>query len=426
MEMRSEVVLVSAFGRGHWLAASLAQESVDTTLIDISHLMGVWPAEDIEGPFGFFKSEKISESQLERLSYDDPYSEVPCGWALWTRQGPLEFKGSTSRYALDSLKMPQQIKEVFLSSQASKKVYQDLDSFSFSESWLLHLSHQWCSARFMPNESGAYQGQATVLTSSFLTRQATRNGHDKSLQWLKSRGVKVIKPQKLEDISTDGRMISGIELQGDLKGVYRFEQLVWCLSSEETYFVNQKLGQKFFASGARESEWSWVRYRVGIDKCVERENLPSYFAMIPELDLTWSHQNYMILMRTTSESQFDCWMRIPTVQRFNKEYLTEKGQRLITVLSEFIGRDFVQVLSYPQEYSYTYAQLGPSRFPVYKNNLKDLKVKYKNMYLAGNEVLPRYQWEQIFALQEGIRTQIMNWWTKKKIAEQKKKKELEA
>lgn len=424
--MKSEVVLVSAFGRGHWLAASLAKESIDTTLIDVSHLMGVWPPEDIEGPFGFFKSEKLTESQFERLSYDDPYAEVPCGWSLWTGKGPLEFKSATTRYMLDKLAMPPELKEVISSAQASRKVYQNLDAYKFSESWLLHLAHQWCSNQFMPNEQGAQQGHASVLTATFMTRKSTRLGHEKSLEWLKSQQVKVIKPQSLEDISLDGPRVSGIELLGDRKGVFKLEQLAWLLSSEETYFLNEKLGQKFFPKGKAESQWSWVRYRVGIEACRERDNLPAYFVMIPEMDLTWAHQNFMILLRTSLENQFDCWIRVPTVQRFNKEYLTEKGHRILKVLNEGIGRELVQILSYPQEYSYTYTQLGPSRFPVYKSGFKPTSAKYRNMHLGGNEEWERYQWEHIFALQEVIRQRLMTWWTKKKLAEQKKNKELEA
>lgn len=427
VEMKSEVVLVSAYGRGNWLAASLAQESIETTLIDISHLMGAWPPEDVEGPFGFFKSEKITEFQMERLSHDDPYHEVSCGWTLWTSQGPIEFKGSTSRYMLDKLPLNPDLKTLVLSAQGQgRKVYQDLDAYDFSESWLLHLAHQWCSTEMLSNERGALQGQASVLTSSFLTRQATRSGHDKSLEWLKSRGVKVIRPQRLEDIFVENGQISALEIQAERKGVFKFEQLVWLLSSEETYFINEKLGKKFFSRGAVESEWSWVRYRIGIEEYSERNNLPAHCVMIKDLDMMWTHENYIILMRTSSANQFDCWIRIPTVQRFNKEYLTEKGNRVLGVLKGCLGQEEgVQVLSYPQEYSYTYAQLGPSRFPVFKYNSKTINSKFRNMHLVGVETFDRYQWDRIFAGQEEVRIRLLEWWNKKKMIEAKKKKELE-
>ena len=61
MDNNSSVVLVSAFGRGHWLAANLVAEGIPVDLIDVTERMGVWPVEDTEGPFGFFKNEKVQE-----------------------------------------------------------------------------------------------------------------------------------------------------------------------------------------------------------------------------------------------------------------------------------------------------------------------------------------------------------------------------
>ncbi|MEN0057436.1 MAG: hypothetical protein AAGB31_01270, partial [Bdellovibrio sp.] len=114
MELGSPVILISAFGRGHWLAAALAQEGIKTTLVDVSSKLGVWPAEDIEGPFGFFRNERISESQLERLYADDPYDEVPNGFSLWLKKGPLEMKGPLTKYKIDGLELSSHVKEFLL------------------------------------------------------------------------------------------------------------------------------------------------------------------------------------------------------------------------------------------------------------------------------------------------------------------------
>ncbi len=62
-----EVVIVSVFGRGHLLAAKLQQDQIPVKLIEIGHLMGAWPPEDLAGPFGFFKSEHMSDLEVETV-----------------------------------------------------------------------------------------------------------------------------------------------------------------------------------------------------------------------------------------------------------------------------------------------------------------------------------------------------------------------
>jgi len=191
----SPVILVSAFGRGHWLAASLAQEGIKTILIDVSSKLGVWPAEDIEGPFGFFRTEKITESQVERLHSEDSFEEVADGFSLWLKSGPLELKGPLTKFRIEKSSLHPQIKDFILhnSEIKNKNIYKN--NLSFSEAWLLHLAHQWASSTYAPNAHALQEGRALPLLSSFFVRRATRGGYEKSFQWLESKGVEVIRPQ---------------------------------------------------------------------------------------------------------------------------------------------------------------------------------------------------------------------------------------
>lgn len=104
------------------------------------------------------------------------------------------------------------------------------------------------------------------------------------------------------------------------------------MSSEETYFLNKKIGEYFYAAGYVEPEWCWIRYRMSFADCEERERLPLHVTLVDDLAQTWTHQNLLILQRTFSPDQFDVWMRVPNVQRFNKEYLRSKGLNAIETL----------------------------------------------------------------------------------------------
>ncbi|UXR63591.1 hypothetical protein EZJ49_10940 [Bdellovibrio bacteriovorus] len=431
MELGSPVILISAFGRGHWLAAALAKEGIKTTLVDVSTKLGVWPSEDVEGPFGFFRNERISESQSERMYSDDPFDEVSNGFTLWLKEGPFEFKGPVTKYKIDQSSLSSQVKEHLIGGggdKAARSLYKNLDALDFDASWILHLAHQWSGTTYTSNAKGARMGVSTPLSSSFLVRQATRNGLEKSLSWLASKGVEVIRPHQIMDVSFGGgKSITGLELSGEKQGLFRLEQIVWMLTSEETYFLNERLGKYFFPEGALEPEWCWVRYRVGLQSCFERDRLPLHTVVIDDVDSPWTHENMMVLQRTSLPEQFDVWMRIPTVQRFNKEYLTVRSERMKNHLKERMSLTDPQILSFPQEYYYTYAQLGASRFPVFgeKQGVRRGRSSYGNLHLDGPEVWPNYNWGSYFDNHESIQSRIVTWWKEKLLKEQKEKKRKE-
>lgn len=431
MELGNPVILVSAFGRGHWLAAALAQEGIKTTLVDVSTKLGVWPSEDVEGPFGFFRNERISESQMERLYHDDPYDEVPNGFTLWLKDGPFEFKGPTTKFKIEKASLNPHVKDFLLGGSGQKNaraIYKSLDSFTFDQSWLLHFAHQWAGTTYHSNAQGAVAGEAVPLFSSFLVRQATRNGLEKSLQWLSSKGVEVIRPQQINDVSFGGgKTITGLELSGEKQGLFGLEQIVWMLTSEETYFLNERLAKYFFPEGPLEPEWCWVRYRMSLQACFERDHLPAHTVVMNDLYSPWTHENLMILQRTSLSDQFDAWMRIPTVQRFNKEYLTSRSHRMQKDLLSRMSLSDPQVLSFPQEYYYTYAQLGAARFPVFseKHNSRRARVLFGNLHLDGPEQWSQYSWGSYFDRNELIQTKITQWWKDKLAKEQKEKKRKE-
>lgn len=428
MELGSPVILVSAFGRGHWLAAALAKEGIKTTLIDVSAHLGVWPAEDVEGPFGFFRTENTNEMQQERLYVEDPFVEASNGFTIWFKNGPWEMKGPLTKFKIGQSKLSPHVKEFFIgdvSSKHTKALYRNLGSLDFESSWLLHFAHQWAGTTYAANSQSAEVGSPLPLFSSFFVRQATRQGLEKSLNWLKQQNVEVLRPQQVVDVSFSGKkMITGLELSGDPQGLFPLEQAVWLLTSEETYFLNERLGKYFFPEGALEPEWCWVRYRLSLESSFEVDNLPSHTVLIEDLGSPWTHENMIVLQRTSVSDQFDVWLRIPNVQRFNKEYLTMRSEKVRLLLLQRLPLANPLVLSFPQEYYYTYAQLGAARFPVFANKQQQRRGRssFVNFYLDSPEVWPHYAHEAYCENQEGVRRKILTWWKEKLLKEQREKR----
>ncbi len=417
MEFSQQVTLVSAFGRGHWLAAALAKEGLKVTLIDVSSRLGVWPSEDVEGPFGFFRNDRITPLQTERIFSEDPFEEVSNGFTLMLKEGPIEFKSPLTGFYFDREKWSQSVFNLMAPGNANEvsqhpQVYNAINSKNFMNQWVVHFSHQWASTTYVPSARAARHGKALSLLSSFYVRNATRKGLDNSLAWLQDKNVEVLKQSEIKDFSFgSGKTISGLELLGEKQGLFRTDQLVWMLTSEESYYINEKVA-KYLYGAALEPEWCWVRYRVKLADCSERNSLPLHIVHMRDLHSPWTHENMLVLQRTALADQFDAWIRIPNVQRFNKEYLTHRGEAMCAMISEKITSSAPQIHTYPQEYYYTYSQLGASRFPVFAevSSVPRGRSLFGNLYLDGPEVWTQYAWDVMFEKQDSIRVEIANWW----------------
>lgn len=426
MDLNTSVLIVSAYGRGSWLAAELQRENIPVVLIDLSSKLGVWPPEDIEGPFGFFKPEEMSDLQTERVFSEDNFESVDQGFAVWLPEGPVELKSSLTQYRLQKVF---QNKEVCDSLMSGKLGYKNLPALqkwaaeNFKESWILHLAHQLGATTYVPSARASLVGKALRIMNPFLIRKATRAGQQKAIDWLKEKNVEVHQKTEILDVSfKNKKTISGVEIQGERSGLMHAEQVVWMLSSEESFFVAPKVAKHLFPEGALEAEWCWIRYRLKMSACPERDALPIHLLLIDQVTSPWTHQNLMVMQRTALEDQFDVWIRIPTVQRFNKEYLRIRGEKIMDILRERLPLGLPEIQSYPQEFYYTYSQIGPASFPVYGDGLdsRRRRMDFNNVYLDGAEIWKNYSWEEQFENQSLILDFLMRWW---KLLQQRKEKE---
>jgi hypothetical protein len=386
--------------------------------------MGNWPAEDWEGPFGYFKNEKLQASQLERLIEDQVVQENPQGFSIWLESGPLEMKGPLTQHRLSSLGL----------STESIQYLQDLSSTfpkseNFDQTWLSHLAHQWSSTTFGTNKE--FQNKPTPLFSSFYMREASRKGLERSLEWCEKNGVAVFKNVELIDLSfLNEKNFSGIEIKAEGSGLLKVDQLVWTLSSEESYFLNEKVARYLYPKGKHLPPWTWVRYRVKIKECIERESLPNHLLLIDKLDLPWTHENFCILKRSSSGEDFDAWIRIPNEQRFNKQYLKDREEKLKALLIQRMPEGQASIFDYPQEFNYNYQQLGPSRFPVFSQSQKEKmqsstlsRKKFANGHFDSPEDWEHFTWESQLQNQTLLADKITLWWQalQIKLAEKRRK-----
>ncbi len=427
MELKSEICIVSIFGRGHWLAAELGKKGIPVTLLEISGQMGHWASEDWEGPFGFFKTEALTETQVERLFEDESTQVLPQGLSIWLKSGPLELKGPVAAHRLQQLNIPESVVS-YVQGQKSDK----FPMGEFRTHWLAQLSHAYSSNIFTLLPESYTQGKRQNLFASFYHRPATRVGIDKSLQRCQAAGVHVLKNVNILDLSfSDKKNMSGLEIKTDRQEIFRAEQFVWCLSSDETGMLGTKIQNHLFPKGAIEPEWAWLRYRLKIKSLspggeMTQHEIPAHSLVIEDLMLPWTHENFIILIRTASVDLFDAWIKIPHAHRFHRPYLDGKAQALCQLLSARLPDNQVSVSEAPQEANYTFKELGPARHPIYSSAMKSqLKIRsLSNLFYDGPEQWKCLGWEGNMAHQQDIYHSLFDWWRKKE--ELRIKKEAQA
>ena len=426
MEIKAwDVFIISAFGRGDWLAVELKAAGLSVALMDVSAQLGNWPMEDIAGPFGLFMLEKYQQNFLEYISHLGNHAVVENGFTVWSGDGPIEMKSPVTAYRFSQLGFNPQLRDILSSSRVlSEKDKSNLQDGSFEAIWPLNLAAQMASTTYRPNRTALSGSQFLPLMNSFLVSRPSRDGMDRSLKWVESHGIKVFTGAQVLDVAMAGRrQLTGVELKGPEAGFFRFENLVSSLSSEETYYLNERLGKKLFPQGAIDCSWSWMRFRLKVKNCLEVNSLPRHLCWISDVMEPWTHENLCILQKTASAENLDAWVRVPTVQRFNKDYLTNLGDKLVRNFEQKIPLSKPEVLTYPQAYYYTYKDLGPSRWPVHLS--EDAKSRqasfFNNFFRDGTEVWGQFSLDSQYDYQILLRNRIFEQWQQKQI---KKKKEL--
>lgn len=421
MEMNSfDAVIVSAFGRGHWLAAELRRERLKVLLLDVTSRLGVWPVEDGEGPFGIVRVERFSESFLERLTHDDPVETVENGWTLWLPEGPVEFKGPLTRFHAEKLGLPASWLEALAKGERAGDA--GPVAADFPKSWLLGFAHQLASTRYRPSARALEGGRPLPLTANFGVKFASRQGLNSSLEWLRQKDVTVSDRTEILDVAFQSRReVSGLELKGEFSGLVRSGCFLWTLTGGETKFLSPKLAEHLYPKGDVEPSWCWVRYRLSARVHPELERLPLHTVLVDDPETPWTHSNVLILMKTPAEGRLDAWIRIPAGQRFNRDYLGEHGRRIVETLSRRLPLSHPDVQSLPQEASYTFQELGPPRVPVWEAEATPEKNRLAagNVFFENPENRENHTLDSEFDQQRALRDRVMTWW---KIRQQKKQK----
>lgn len=397
MELKKyDVAVVGSFYNVGWVASELSRQGWNVLYIDLHSGLGRWPMEDIEGPFGFFASETMNPFFVEKLNNEEAMVSQDSGFTVCLGSGPLEFKSSFIQY---------QLKELGVSAEFITRLESSTESFysnsqsalgldmQFKKSWLEFLSRSLSSHKDIAFGDAVDSKHPLPLMNPFFTRFLSRRSLERNHQWLQRQNIDAFEQTQILDFAfSSTKEISGFEAKGELNGITHFKTLVWGLSSEETYYYKPQLGKILYPKGVTEPVWTWARYSIEVDVDRETQQLPLHSVWIADLYGPWTHENLLIWQRTTVENRFDVWILIPNNQRFNKDYIQYYGEKITQTWEKRFEASTAKIQNYPQEYVYTYQDLGPSRWVRYpgKHHQQIESKDFGNVFFNNYEV-----WDQL-------------------------------
>jgi hypothetical protein len=423
MSQKYDVVIVSAFGRGEWLASELKRKGLNAHLVDVSENLGRWSPEDAEGPFGLFQSDQLTQTQMARLDEEDASESVDEGFVLWLKSGPIDLRGTHSNYLLEKREIPQEVSEYVrnysqLETKRKTELTKKIKAMPFYLNWFANFAHSLASPIHKDNTDYFSSGRPLAIFSPLKVRRTTRRGREKLTAWLDNAGVKTYNQAQLKDIFIDKSNVTSLEIQSEWSGVLKTDQLIWQLSSIETARLNKKISDVLYFGESLTPDWVWHRYRIDVQNSEAMQKLPLKMTMVDDLALPWTHANLLCVQKTASQDSLDVWCKTPETHRFQKNYHEQIAASIGELLQSRIPGAKAQILEYPQDYNYDEEKLGPARHVVYsaEKAAKLNRNKLANIHYDTPEVWRAIDWNGVFQRQTFIIDAIEKW----KIATDKK------
>ncbi len=385
-----KILVVSCFGRGHWLAANLAQKGHSVTLLDLSKEFKQWAPEDGSGPFGFFG--EFPAELSTRWNADEAFLRASHGWTVLTQKGPFESKGPLSEYQRQFHQPP-----------------------LWENNWLAALFNHWNSTRSY-SLLDALDINQQISNDDFWFQRASRTGWQRNFEWLKTQNVEVLTSEKLVDAAFVGKKLLGLEISGEVNGLTSADEFIWCLTSQETQFISNNIRDKIFKQEVIYPKSCYMKFRIEWPVDVY---LPEHFVMADGSEIPWQDDRFFIFQKTQSGNLWDVWFLIPLGSRFQKTLLDFIAESLCQQLEKRMAARPVKCLL-PQEATLSFTELGPAVFPQYDNKVL-LKPAMPNLILSSPETQTSFSLNVIFQEQQ---QHIKNLELKFAKEDKKKKKEV--
>lgn len=320
-EKQFDLVVVSVFGRGQWLANEFATRGWRVELLDVTDQLGSFDHRDVEGPFGLLEGQNLHPSQRARLVDEGEFVSVASGFTLWLNEGPLELRSELTPFHLRARDIPFEVESYLRlpdqNSVDARSERRGLKKLRYAHSWLAQFAHAVSAGSHRENYIALDSQAASPLFTPYGLRQLTANGIAKGLQASQSVGVNVRPNASIQEIRLDGAIATTVSYTtaAGTPTVDQARAFVWCLSFDETKKISDALVRTLFPQNWPDAPWSWQRVSFEAKPSDMLSMIPLAVAVIEDVDLAWTRANLILLRRREGESRFDAWMKVPSWMR---------------------------------------------------------------------------------------------------------------
>lgn len=407
--MKKKVAVVSAFGRGHFVAQSLAEKGLDVTLYDLSGQFRT-PAQEWAGPFPFLKSLSFDDRAENWFTAKQGSEPQPQGLVVVTHEGPLELRNQNVERALG-------LRGIDISIQQPIPFAPK----NFKSGWLSQVETAGWSA--IEHNPARLEKKSKSRILDLFCKSYSLN--ESFFEARNLEGVKVVHNAQIEDIVIGPKKrIEGLLVKQERSEMLPFDQVIWALGSQETNWVSPAASEKIFGGTERESAFTWVSFEATIaDEKSQSRHWPLHFLWLEDPAFPWSREHF-VTVKTLNSTHKQFWFRWPTHLLFSSPQLSE----MIHVICKRFQKRFdcgtLQVTKFPLSISETANVTGPALFQVYREGLLQSSIEKKcvNLHFLNFEATASLAQQDLLILEMNLYHKISNWLDQELALEAKRQK----
>jgi hypothetical protein len=309
-----QVTLVTAFGRGESLALALAEKGFAVRIVDFSKSLPEYLSRG-SGPFPLALPGGALANLLPEHGHIQEFAKsLPRGLSFWMERGPIELDGPMAGFYLQSRRDVQVWK-----NDARTDVFEDV--------WLKNFLAQWASPLWSQSWESAGSGRFPASERLGLlshTQEARVIGFERA----KALDIDYREGADLDDVETDGKKLMRV-LSGQ---AFTSSRWIWCLSSYETYLLNETAAAQVFPRGVRRPDWCWMSLEGHVQRGPWVEGLPDYSIVIGDVCLPWVYGNVAV-MRRLETGHFRVWVKVPFARAQERESRQLWADEVLSILN---------------------------------------------------------------------------------------------
>ena len=292
-----DVLVISAFQRGDWLATTLKEKNLKIAVLDMSYLLEDKGEED---PFGYFLSYELQNSQIHFLeSFCKTKKE---SFQILLKEGPFKAGHQLTDFWLSQSEFQPSWDYLWACSYSSeeekKRLKKEVEKSSFTVSWLSFLSHTLASSVYCDSYE-KLQGKPLLFCDTWCRREKRGRFDDKS--FLEKQGVLVLTPKKTLSFFKKGRRK---KIQFDDLGQMEARHLVVSLNHKELEKIGIPLKTSY---ESKKPLLLWAK--MSVNSSVWEKEWGDHFLWLLNKEFSWTHENLCVIQNLGDS--LDIWLRLP-------------------------------------------------------------------------------------------------------------------